>query len=125
MRWSITTAHLRAFIAERQEAGASAAEINRELAVLRRAFNLAVQAGRLIHRPHFPMLKERNVRRGFLEAAQVDAICAALPESLRPVVRDGISSGSVCADDASQRTATAIAPETDWSRNQFNAASRL
>jgi integrase len=75
---SITTANIRAFIAERQDAGASAAEINRELAALRRAFRLAVQAGRLIQRPHFPMLKERNTRRGFLDRAQIDRICAAL-----------------------------------------------
>lgn len=78
---SISTANIRAFIAERQDAGASAAEINRELAALRRAFNLAVQAGRLIQRPHFPMLKERNTRRGFLERDQVDKICAALEAS--------------------------------------------
>jgi len=74
---SITTANIRVFVGERQDAGASAA-INRELAVLRRAFNLAVQAGRLINRPHFPMLKERNTRRGFLEREQVDEICGAL-----------------------------------------------
>jgi integrase len=54
------------------------AEINRELAALRRAFNLAVQAGRLINRPHFPMLKERNTRRGFLDRDHIDRICAAL-----------------------------------------------
>lgn len=75
---SITTANIRAFIVERKEAGASAAEIDRELAVLRRAFNLAVQAGRLVQRPHFPMLQERNTRRGFLERAQIDRICAVL-----------------------------------------------
>ena len=75
---SITTATIRAFMAERQEAGASAAEINRELAALRRTFSLAVQAGRLIQRPHFPMLKERNTRRGFLERDQIDKVCATL-----------------------------------------------
>jgi integrase len=101
---SITTSHLRAFIAERQreektgagkvtKRAASAAEINRELATLRRAFNLAVQAGRLVSRPHFPMLKERNVRRGFLEAAQVTAICAALPAPLRPIVKFAFATG--------------------------------
>jgi hypothetical protein len=57
---------------------AKAAEINRELAALRRAFNLAVQAGRLINRPHFPMLRERNTRRGFLDRDHIDSICAAL-----------------------------------------------
>lgn len=75
---SITTADIRRFITERQDAGAKPAEINRELAALRRAFNLAVQAGRLVNRPHFPMLKERNTRRGFLERDQIDRICAAL-----------------------------------------------
>lgn len=75
---SITTADLRLFIAERQEAGAKAAEINRELAILRRAFNLAVQAGRLLAKPHFPMLKERNTRTGFLERDQIHRICSAL-----------------------------------------------
>lgn len=78
---SITTANIRAFIVERQDAGASAAEINRELAALRRSFNLAVQAGRLVQKPHFPMLKERNTRRGFLERDQIDKICAALEAS--------------------------------------------
>jgi hypothetical protein len=75
---SITTADLRAFIAARQEAGAKAAEINRELAILRRAFNLALQAGRLLTKPYFPMLKERNTRTGFLEQDQIDRICVAL-----------------------------------------------
>jgi integrase len=86
---SITTANIRAFIVERQreemdangkitKRAAKPAEINRELAALRRAFNLAVQAGRLISKPHFPMLKERNTRTGFLEQHQVDRICAAL-----------------------------------------------
>jgi integrase len=74
----ITTAALRAFIAERQEAGAKAAEINRELAILRRAFNRVLQAGRLLTKPYFPMLKERNTRTGFLEQEQIDRICKAL-----------------------------------------------
>jgi integrase len=107
---SVTTADIRKFIAERQDAGASAAEINRELAVLRRAFNLAVQANRLVSRPYFPMLKERNTRRGFLEAVQIDAICAALPDALRPVVRFAFATG--------WRTASEVLPlewrNVDW-----------
>ncbi len=75
---SIGTPEIRRFIAERQGAGAKPAEINRELAALRRSFNLALQAGRLITRPHFPMLKERNTRRGFLDRDQIDRICVAL-----------------------------------------------
>ena len=86
---SIGTPEIRRFIADRQseerdddgkitKRAAKPAEINRELAALRRAFNLAVQAGRLINRPHFPMLKERNTRRGFLDRDQIDRICTAL-----------------------------------------------
>jgi hypothetical protein len=39
---TIATAALREFVATRQDAEASNAEINRELAALRRAFNLAI-----------------------------------------------------------------------------------
>ncbi len=84
---SITTAHIRAFIAVRQDADAAAAEINRELAALRRAFRLAQQAGRLVQCPHVPMLQERNIRKGFLEPDQIGAICAALSAPLRAVVQ--------------------------------------
>lgn len=86
---SIGTPEIRRFIADRQseeidksgtitKRAAKPAEINRELAALRRSFNLAVQAGRLITCPHFPMLRERNTRRGFLDRDQIDRICAAL-----------------------------------------------
>jgi hypothetical protein len=40
----------------RSAAGASSAEINRELTILKRMFTLAMQAGKLLHRPHVPML---------------------------------------------------------------------
>jgi integrase len=119
---SITTADLRAFIAERQDAGAKAAEINRELAILRRAFNLALQAGRLLTKPYFPMLKERNTRTGFLEQDQIDRICVALEATetaddgrkkageLANVVRFAFATGS--------RTASEVLPlewrHVDW-----------
>jgi integrase len=107
---TITTAELRAFTAARQEAGASNAEINRELAALRRAFRLAVQAGRLVQCPHVPMLQERNIRRGFLEVDQIAAICEALPEEVRPVVKFAYATG--------WRTASEVLPlewrNIDW-----------
>jgi integrase len=90
---SITTAEIRAFTVARQEAGASNAEINRELAALRRAFRLAVRAGRLVQCPHVPMLQERNTRRGFLEPDQMVAICAVLPEALRAIVKFAYATG--------------------------------
>ena len=83
---SITTTEIRAYVAGRQAVGAANATINRELAALRRMFTLAVQAGKLHGKPHIPMLREDNVRRGFFEAAQFDAVRSHLPEALRPVV---------------------------------------
>lgn len=82
----ITTADVRAFTQARLEAGASNAEINRELAVLKRMFTIAVQGGKLLHRPHIPMLREDNVRTGFFERDQFEAVRAALPEELRPLM---------------------------------------
>ena len=83
---SITTAEVRAYIAERQQAGAANATINRELAALKRMFSLAVQAGKLHAKPHIPMLREDNVRRGFFEAEAFASVRAQLPEPLQPLV---------------------------------------
>jgi integrase len=83
---AITTAEVRRFIALRQQAGAANAEINRELAALKRAFSLAVQAGKLMHKPHIPMLQENNVRTGFFEREQFESVRHHLPENLRPMV---------------------------------------
>ena len=64
--------------------GVSNAEINRELTALKRMFNLAIQAGKLIQKPHIPFLKEHNVRVGFFERDQFLAVLAHLPEAVRP-----------------------------------------
>lgn len=82
---SITTSDVRAYVADRQAAGAAAATINRELAALKRMFTLAVQAGKVLQRPHIPMLQERNTRKGFFERAQFEAVRAALPPALQGV----------------------------------------
>lgn len=89
----ITTADIRAFTATRQTAGAANAEINRELAVLKRMFSLAVQGGALHARPHIPMLVENNVRQGFLEDSQYRSVMARLPVELRPVIEFAYFSG--------------------------------
>lgn len=64
--------------------GVSNGEINRELTALKRMFNLAIQAGKLIQKPHIPLLKEHNVRVGFFERDQFLAMLAHLPEPVRP-----------------------------------------
>lgn len=111
---SITTPDVRTYIAERQSAtavtkkaytitrkdgttvrvpeqsrptsGASNAEINRELTILKRMFTLAMQAGKLLHRPHIPMLEERNTRKGFFELEMLHGVLSHLPAALRPVI---------------------------------------
>jgi integrase len=111
---SITTADVRAYVAERQKAttivrGAydvkrkdgtvirvperertidrvSNGEINRELTILKRIFTLAVQSGKLLHRPHIPLLREDNTRTGFFELEQYASVRAHLPEPLQPVI---------------------------------------
>ena len=66
--------------------GASNAEINRELALLKRMFTLAMQAAKLLYRPHIPMLKENNVRTGFFEREQFESVLAHLPVDSQPVI---------------------------------------
>lgn len=75
-------------IAERERAitGVSNGEINRELTILKRVFNLAIQAGKMLHKPHIPLLREDNTRAGFFEAEQFRDVLAHLPEPLRPVI---------------------------------------
>ena len=77
-----TTNDVRAYALSRQKAGASNGQINRELALLKRGFRLAVQNGLLAWRPHIPMLRESNVRKGFFERDQFDAVLRHIPEHL-------------------------------------------
>jgi integrase len=80
----ITSADVEAFIAHRQGQGASSGEIGRELAALKRMFNLAMQAEKITRKPYIPTLPEDNVRQGFFERAEFEAILARLPDWLRP-----------------------------------------
>ena len=82
---SITTAEIRTYTKQRMDAGAEPATINRELAILKRMFSLAIKGTKLMVRPHIPMLAENNVRVGFFERQTFEAVRAALPEALRPV----------------------------------------
>jgi len=83
----ITTDRVRLYIARRQEEEAANASIRKELAALRRAFNLAKQAQRLSAVPYIPGVKVDNTRTGFFETKELDRLVQELPEPLRPVVR--------------------------------------
>jgi integrase len=72
---------------ERSYGSAANATINRELALLRRAFDLgkAATPPRVAAVPAMPMLAENNIRKGFFEYDAFFAILRALPEEVRPI----------------------------------------
>lgn len=83
----ITSDRIGAYIRHRQEAGAAPATIRYELACLRRAFNLAMRAGKAAQRPYIPAVAVDNARKGFFEPADFAAVEGELPEALRPLMR--------------------------------------
>jgi len=97
----IGTDQIRAYTAKRQQpqtrtygklkreyGPASNGTINRELALLRRAFNLGRMStpAKVAAVPFIPMLAENNVRKGFFEHDAYLTVRRALPEEIRPVL---------------------------------------
>ncbi len=74
---------VRQYVMQRRDEGAADATINREIAILKRAFSIAVDEGRLARMPKITMLPEDNVREGFFEADQFAALVSHLPLPLR------------------------------------------
>jgi integrase len=86
------------YIDQRKQEGAANASINRELAVLKRAFHLGRQCTppkvRVV--PYFQMLKENNVRTGFLEIGQYESLaraCAKIGLWMRTLFELGFTYG--------------------------------
>jgi integrase len=92
----ITTERVRAYRTKRQVEGASNGSVNRELAALKRMFNLAATTTppKVFHVPHIPMLRESNVRKGFFEHSEYLALRRELPAHLRPVLTFGYYTGA-------------------------------
>lgn len=84
---NITSTKMLEFISKRKAEGVPNATINRSLAALRRMFYLAYKYKllRFDDIPHFPMLKEDNVRKGFLDHEQFIRLRDALAEHVRPI----------------------------------------
>ncbi len=82
---AITSSRVEQYKAARLKAAATPATINRELAMLRRGFRLAVRFGKLATRPEFALLRESAPRAGFFEAEQFDALLTQLPDYLKPL----------------------------------------
>jgi integrase len=79
--------HVRRYIAERRAEKAENATINRELAIVRRAFRLAAswEPPKVARIPRIKLLKEMNVRTGFLEYDQYLNLRNELPAFIRPL----------------------------------------
>lgn len=71
----------------------SHAEINRELALLKKMFNLAIDQERLARKPKITLLKESAPRSGFFERDQLEAVLMRLPIELQHVVQFAYHSG--------------------------------
>lgn len=94
----VSTPLLNKYIAQRQEQKASNGTINRELAFMRAAFNLAARSTprRVVIVPHFPQLKETNIRTGFLSDAEFNRLadeCLKVGVWLRTLLELGATYG--------------------------------
>lgn len=83
----ITSDRITGYIRQRQASKAAPATIRYELSVLRRAFTIAVRAGKAAHRPYIPGISVDNARKGFFEPADFAAVEAKLPPALQSYAR--------------------------------------
>jgi site-specific recombinase XerD len=75
----IKTASVERYKTLRLKDGAAPATVNRELAALKRMFRLGLRQGMVATMPYISMLAEHNVRKGFFELDQFQAILKHLP----------------------------------------------
>jgi len=98
---NVTTVHIHGYIKKRKGMitrlgkRTSNGTINRELTMLKRAYNLARQSTppRVYQAPFIPMLKEAPPREGFIGPSEYLALKAALPSHLKPVLTTGYFTG--------------------------------
>lgn len=87
MSSSFGCAHIVRYADHRLAEQAAAATVNRELAALRRAYRLAVRQGILVTAPPIVARREDNVRTGFFEPEQLEAVCKRLGEVPADIAR--------------------------------------
>ncbi|HEV3112144.1 MAG TPA: site-specific integrase [Candidatus Binataceae bacterium] len=123
----ITTDRITQYIADRLDVGAAPASINRELACLKHALALAVDAEKVAHRVKIKLLQENNVRKGFFEPEQLEAIIQALPTTrqhprdltrseLEPVLRTAYLSGWRLRSEVLTRRRDHVDLQAGWLR---------
>jgi len=81
----ITTTSVERYKTLRLKDKSAPATVNRELASLKRMFRLGLRQGMVATMPYIAMLAEHNVRKGFFELDQFQAILKHLPEDCHPL----------------------------------------
>jgi integrase len=91
----LSTDHMDDYRAKRKSQGVVDSTVNRELAVLRIAFNNARKRTppKVYIVPYFPTVKETTIRQGFLADAQYAALRDALPLELKALFVTGYITG--------------------------------
>jgi integrase len=83
----VTGADILRYATLRLEEKAAPATVNRELAALRAAYRLGLDNDVIVAMPRIKLLPENNVRKGFADTKQVEAICGRLKKD---EVADGV-----------------------------------
>lgn len=91
----VNTPNIKRYIEKRMSRGLVNGTINRELAALKKGFHLAARCTppKVSHVPYIPMLKENNIRKGFIEHEDYLVLHNALSEYLKPVLTFAYFSG--------------------------------
>ena len=89
----VTGADVLRYAQQRLAEKAAPATVNRELAALRAAYRLGLDNEVIPAMPRIRLLPENNVRKGFADASQVEAVCKRLSIDVAEAVRFGFLTG--------------------------------
>ena len=89
----LSPAIVESFMRDRLEEGKAPATVNREVQPLKQAYNLARRQGQVPRAPYIRLLKEDNVRQGFFEHEEFEAVVEHLAEPLSDITRFAYLSG--------------------------------
>lgn len=89
----VTIAGLKTWVTARLEEGYARATVRQWLATLRAAMRLALKEGRLTRVPYFPTVTVQNVRRGFFERDEFEAVVRHVKTPWSDVARFGYLTG--------------------------------
>lgn len=89
----VTVDRIRGYVDWRLAEGASNGTVNRELTTLKRMLRLGAEAGKVAFVPKIQMLREDNVRKGFVSRGRFEAILQHLPEHLHALFVAAFTTG--------------------------------